>query len=99
KGRLWANKPCMIVKDSSVSDMSSRDMKRRIENALEKTRHADLFFLCKWNDECQKYSNVTDCDTLKWTHSSCATQAVMYSPKGRDLVMRELKNNKMTLSA
>ena len=122
----WKDIPCIIVKDSSVSnitplgrvlepqspDFSSSSpedniiggMKRRIQVALDRAREADLFFLCKWNDACNKYVDVSNVRTLnhgsslKWSVQPTSTQAIMYTPSSRDYVRESLVSTSTTLS-
>lgn len=95
--------PVIIIKDSSVcslnadDDESNKGMKKRIKTALEKAKSADLFFLCKWGDACDKYVDVEG-TSLKWSKKPTATQAIMYTPKSRDYVLNKLLDAKTTLS-
>lgn len=79
-------------------------MKRRIKIALDRAHQADLFFLCKWNDACDKYidvegaSSVNHGSSLKWSTQPTATQAIMYSPEGRDFVRGALMKSTVPLS-
>lgn len=64
----WHKLPCIIIKDSSVSNVTPSGetfddqliggMKRRISVALEKAKQADLFYLCTWSDRCDKFIDV-----------------------------------------
>lgn len=71
-------------------------MKRRIKTSLDKAKQADLFFLCKWNDACNKYTDVDNTNnidhgsTLKWSVQPTATQAIMYIPSSRDFIHKSL---------
>lgn len=106
----WKNIPCIIIKDSSVSTLSfygdnstSLVMKKRIQMAISKGEKADLFFLCKWNDACSKYINVTEPTdethdgSLKWSMQPTATQAIMYTPSSRDYVKETLTTTEIPL--
>jgi hypothetical protein len=115
----WKNIPCIIIKDSSISNItpigitkfshtSSEDniiigMKNRIKIALEKASNADLFFLCKWNDACNKYVDVDTSTTpsqssLKWSIQPTSTQAIMYKPPSRDYIIKSLSTSNIPLS-
>jgi hypothetical protein len=99
--QFWWNKiPVIIVKDSSITyvppnqttDSNNKiisSMKHRIKIALESAKTADLFFLCKWNDDCDKYVDIENTN-LKWSTKPTATQAIMYTPKSRDSVVNSL---------
>lgn len=117
----WSNIPVIIVKDSSISNISSSGvtneenidnpeneiiggMKRRIKVALDKAHQADLFFLCKWHDACNKYVDVeglgskNNGSTLKWSIQPTATQAIMYTPSSRDYIRESLTTSIAPLS-
>lgn len=117
----WSNIPVIIVKDSSVSNITPSGitdeehpdnpedeiiggMKRRITVALDKARQADLFFLCKWHDACNKYVDVEGVgsinhgSTLKWSVQPTATQAIMYTPSSRDYIRESLVTATVPLS-
>ncbi|CAH6418158.1 Hypothetical protein HVR_LOCUS33 [uncultured virus] len=109
---LWTKLPCIIVKDSSVSNITPPGrtdfphtlpedniiggMKRRISTALNKARQADLFYLCKWHDACNKYVDVNEVgsidhgSTLKWSVQPTSTQAIMYTSSSRDFIREAL---------
>lgn len=116
----WSKIPCIIVKDSSVSNITPigntkfdhgaiedniiGGMKRRIQVALDRAQQADLFFLCKWNDACNKYVDVNSVNsldhgsTLKWSVQPTSTQAIMYTPSSRDYIKEALISSTITLS-
>lgn len=105
----WTNLPVIVIKDSSVSNLTPSGisnipgeaiggMRIRVETALTKATQADLYFLCKWNDACNKYvevggiGNIDHGSTLKWSVQPTATQAIMYKPTSRDFIASELLN-------
>lgn len=118
----WSKIPVIIVKDSSISNITTSakanvshtdpiddiigGMQHRISTALDKAREADLFFLCKWNDLCNKYTNVSGLtgnmidhgSTLKWSIQPTATQAIMYTPATRDYIATGLISATIPLS-
>lgn len=91
----WTNLPCIIIKDSSVSNISPNEMKERIKTSLEKAKTADLFFLCKWNDECNKFTDVQNHENIKWSKKPTSTQAIMFTPKSRDNINEMLRSNNL----
>lgn len=99
----WTNIPCIIIKDSSVSNVTGT-MKNRIQTALERAPDADLFFLCKWQDSCDKHTDVIGMDnndggsTLKWSVQPTSTQAIMYTPKSREMMIKSLQASPTTTS-
>lgn len=67
----WSNLPCIIVRDTSVSNITPRGttdvdntdniiggMSGRISTALCEASQADLYFLTHWLDACEKYVDV-----------------------------------------
>jgi hypothetical protein len=116
----WTNLPAIIVQDTSVSNITPAGttdvthtnpaddviggMKNRISVALDKARQADLYFLCVWNDACDKYvdvNNVGSIDhgsTIKWTIQPTSTQAIMYLPATRDYIREALVTATVNLS-
>jgi hypothetical protein len=117
----WTKIPVIIVKDSSVCNITPSGttnfvhtdpaediiggMKRRISVALNKAAQADLFFLCKWNDLCNKYTDVSGVtgsidrgSTLKWSIQPTATQSIMYTPSSRDFITNALIAATVSLS-
>jgi hypothetical protein len=121
----WNKLPVIIVKDSSISNITNSGrsdfnhvdsddniiggMKRRISISLDRAIHADLFFLCKWNDACYKYvdvdtqtaypgNNIDHGSTLKWSVQPTSTQAIMYRPSSRDYIQKSLVTATITMS-
>lgn len=92
----WSKLPVIIVKDNSISVLPPVEMKNRISTSLSKAEKADLFYLCKWNDACNKYIDI---DTnLKWSTQPTSTQAILYRPSARDYTRNALNNTSQTLS-
>lgn len=108
----WSKIPVIIVKDSSISNITPsgkstnkhkdpiddiiQGMKQRIKVSLDKAKQADLFYLCKWNDLCNKYTEISG-TALKWSVQPTATQAIMYTPKSRDYISNALLSSNVTL--
>lgn len=87
--------PCIIIKDSSITHISSSVLMMHIKNAL-KIKNIEICFMNQWQDECHDYKD-TNYPNIKWTRSSFATQAVLYRPKARKMLMDVLKLNKLPL--
>lgn len=99
----WKDLPTIIIKDSSVShltpDGSIHGIKHKIKTALEKANKADLYYLCKWNDSCEKHKDIENFpnNSLKWSVKPTATQAIMYTKKSRDMIMEQLETTDVSL--
>jgi hypothetical protein len=99
----WKELPTIIIKDSSISHLTPENnihgIKHKIKTALEKANNADLFYLCKWNDSCEKHRDVENYPdkTLKWSVKPTATQAIMYTKKTRKYIIEQLENSDITL--
>lgn len=116
----WKNLPVLIILDTSVSNITpagttNQDypdnpsdkiiggMPNRITTALN--QQADIYFLCVWNDVCDRYTDVDNTrsidhgSSLKWTLQPTSTQAVLYPPATRDLIRSELVTAAVSLSA
>lgn len=99
----WKELPTIIIKDSSISHLTPENnihgIKHKIKTALEKANNADLFYLCKWNDSCEKHRDVENYPdkTLKWSVKPTATQAIMYTKKTRNYITEQLENSDITL--
>jgi len=81
---------------NSSQDKIIGGMKNRIQIALQKAQSADLYYLARWNDNCTKNTLVAGTESidkgssLQWTIQPTATQAIMYTPKSRDIVSNAL---------
>jgi hypothetical protein len=81
---------------NSSQDKIIGGMKNRIQIALQKAQSADLYYLARWNDNCAKNTLVAGTESidkgssLQWTIQPTATQAIMYTPKSRDIVSNAL---------
>lgn len=102
-GVIDENYEVPTFKMNDISNSIVGGMKRRISTALDKARQADLFFLCKWHDACNKYIDIETGgtnygSTLKWSLQPTATQAIMYTPSSRDYIIETLVSGIIPLS-
>lgn len=86
----YCNEPCLIIQDSSIIQFNIQHYLDTLLNI-----DADLYFLCTWNDDCNKYTSVNHYNYLMWTNSSCADQAILFNPSGRDYILEALKCKKL----
>src|SRR6516162_1980988 len=79
------SKYCFIIKDDSISYAKGDTISKFITSTLKSSW--DVFYLCKWLDNCEKYNNYTKTDTNYLTtrvYSPHGLQALILSPEGRD---------------
>ncbi len=95
---LWTKLPVIIIKDSSVIMIEKDILKYKIEYLLTNMSDANLFFLCKWNDTCDKYVDVENNTSMKWSFNATSTQAILYKHNTRNYVMRKLRSTKLLFS-
>jgi len=94
------DKPVIILKDNSVSHLTPEQITNRVKSILALTQPFDIFYLCKWNDRCQLYTNkrnMADTNTfLAQTQAPGGFQAVLITPSGRDIILGQamMPNNK-----
>lgn len=99
----WKDLPCILVRDTSVSDLSPDAMKIQISTALSAAPNADLYYLCRWNDNCTIYkpvegvSSIDHGGTIMWSVGAHSTQAIMYTPFSRDFISDALVDAKVPL--
>lgn len=53
----------LIIKSSTIVNMSIRKVFKKL-NYVKNNITFDLFYLCKWNDNCNKYSNIGVGDSI-----------------------------------
>lgn len=93
------SRPLIITKDSSTSDLSSKQIADVISGMMEVDDY-DLIYLCRWMDRCDMYSDMRPIfgtsSILAKTVSPNGTQSILYSPQGRDRVLGKIpmKNGK-----
>jgi hypothetical protein len=68
------NRPCLIIKDTSITLLSTEQIKNYIIELLN--IDTDLCFLSTWRDECYKYTDYNN--QFKWCQGSISSQAILY---------------------
>lgn len=90
----------LIIKDTSVT-VSTADQIYQLLNQVTQQAGWELFYLTKWLDRCDLYGipqNVKNKTyTFINTFSPNGFQAIMFSPKGRDVILGKIpmKNGKL----
>nr|QBK91666.1 MAG: glycosyltransferase family 25 [Pithovirus LCPAC302] len=90
----------IIIKDTSVTNCDIHDVAEIILSAIKLNRHKDIWdlcYLCKWLDRCDLYKELVKKDgktQIVKTFAPLGIQAIMFSPKGRDIVLgkKKMKN-------
>ena len=96
-------RPCLYIKDNSVSNISKKKLSR-ITQSILKQNNWDLAYYGYWLDRCDLYGRnnfipylipKTNSYIVRTT-SPNGLQAIMFSPKGRHIILGEKKmsNNK-----
>ncbi len=91
----YPDSPCIIMKDSSVSNVDPSTISNIIRNVISQTY--DVSYLCKWLDKCGLYTDRTSTGNgtfIARTQSPFGVQALIFSPSGRDIVLglKPMKN-------
>lgn len=80
----------IIVKDTSVSNCDP-DTIADIVEAATTDKNWDIFYLCRWLDDCALYTNKRTIENngsqIVKTKSPFGTQAVMFTPYARDVIL------------
>ncbi len=93
----------IVIKDTSVTNSSSAEIASLVMLAIDLNRNGrkkdnwELCYLCRWLDRCDLYKELAKMDgvtKIVRTHSPLGLQAIMYSPKGRDIIIgrKRMKN-------
>ena len=88
--KTYPNSYVAIIKDNSVSNVAPNTMAEIISSAV-KAGPWDLFYLCKWQDRCDLYTDkksiINKSTLIATTQSPNGTQAIVFSPDGRDIIL------------
>lgn len=88
--------PVLIIKDKSVTITSPELLEDVIQTGLQLSGW-DMFYLNRWLDSCEQYTNKVEVEasmtTLVKTISPNSTLSIIFSPRGRDIVIGRCKMN------
>lgn len=91
----------IICKSTAVSASSCNTILNIIEKVVNDDKSGDncfdIFYLSKWLDRCDQYSNVHECESglkIVNTVSPNGVHCLMFSPRGREKFMREYHPDK-----
>lgn len=87
--RDYPSQNCIIVKDNSLT-FSSPQYIAKVINSVSATGGWDLFYPCKWLDNCNLYSSkpLTRDVIIAKAQAPQGLQAVMVSPTGRAKILK-----------
>lgn len=89
--------PVLIIKNTSIS-AASPDLIYQVSFQVLRDPSIDLLYLCKWQDRCHLYTDQEYFQgiSLSNTYSPQGFQAVVFSPKGRNILLgiQPMKNGK-----
>lgn len=91
KNKLSKIQGALILKSSSITN-ASPDFIARFVNELNNSNDSfDLFYLCRWEDECQKITDIKEFHQLDVkvgkTYYPSGLQAIYFSPVGIDIFL------------
>lgn len=97
-----SDEPLLILKDSSICQLSSKSLSKMIKQALRyaSENHLDLLYLCSAGERCEKQSDLLyfeDGTRLRTTGGNRSTQAILYTKKARKIIMKQLNNPGKTI--
>ena len=91
---------CLVVKNTSVSLLSSRRLADLISSCTQEDY--DLLYLCRWRDKCHvsfgKKWLAKHQVTIAETYSPHGCQAVVISPRGRRQILERLQGAPLVCS-
>jgi len=88
------NKPCLIIKDASITLLSKNEIKNHLIELMK--IETDLVFLSTWQDECYKYKDYESVNNYKWSTTSHCPQAILYNTKKGKECICQLKKQSLS---
>ncbi len=87
----YSDRGILIVDGNSISNISPRKLEDLMSYVYQKQEKYDLFYLCRWQDECQKITDIARNDFFNIqtgrTYGPHGMQVVYFSNSGRDLFL------------
>lgn len=84
----------ILIKEESATTASPDSIASIVNSAIHTTGW-DICYLCKWNDDCSSHSDkmhiAGSTTTIARTYYPSGIQALLFSPKGRDILRSEKK--------
>jgi len=92
--RRMPNDYVLVIKDNSITNVTSQNVAELIVAACQH-KTWQLCYLSKWLDRCDLYKDkislLGSTTFLVKTRSPHGCQAILFSPEGRDIVLKEKK--------
>ena len=81
----------LILRSTSLTNANEETISRFINELNRCKDNFDLFYLCRWKDECQKITDIREIENIGIkigrTYSPSGLQAVYFSPSGRNILL------------
>lgn len=95
--------PIIVIKDSSITYANKQTIISMIEKVINNNVEFDIYYLCKWLDMCQKYTDLNlkqetfDGSKIVSTQAPYGIQSLMFTPHGRDIILgiKPMRNGQM----
>lgn len=96
-----SDNPMLIIGSDSITRISKFDLTALMSYIMGHDKCYDMFYLCRWKDDCKKLTNITSIDVLgidiARTYSPGGIQAVYISVEGRNILLglKEMTDSKL----
>lgn len=93
--------PVILIRDTSISDLTPEIIEKKVKSSLEYLTDETLIFLCKWQDNFQKYSIINPNEfgsKLKKSFGTVSDQCILFSPKIRDKFIKSENSKTMSFN-
>jgi len=97
--KMKKNSSVLLIKTSSTTKASNELIARFINELNNCNDTFDLFYLCRWKDECQKITDIREIEStnikIGRTYFPSGLEAIYFSPSGIDIFLGNIsmKNN------
>jgi len=78
----------IVIQRNSICSGNKKTVREAVSTAISRLQF-DIFYLCKWMDKCQLYTDIYNWEnyfTAK-TQAPNGTQAILLSPRGVDVIL------------
>ncbi len=82
--------PVLVMIDTGLTHLSSHTFEDVLSRLLGSQLDFDLFYLCKWQDNVQRYREVHEIESGRasyyWSTSPCGLYAIMFQPETLNII-------------